>query len=100
MESLMYRLFWRLFKIIKLELGSVQAELLGILLFTLGRPVFNLFCFTTIHHLLSQGKETWTSVEVCSFHYQLACISQDKTKTHEFCEKPLFSRGQIEEIKS
>lgn len=38
---------------IKFLLSSVPTELQGILLLTLGRLVFNLLYFTTIHHLRS-----------------------------------------------
>lgn len=68
----------------KLDLSSVPTELLGILLFTLGRPAFNLFCFTTIHHLPPQVKDTWGSMEVYSFHKQLACTWEGKRRPINF----------------
>lgn len=59
---------------------SEPTELLGILLFTLGRPVFNLFCFTTMHHLPPQVRDTWGSMEVYGCHKQSVCTCEDKRK--------------------
>lgn len=49
---------------IKLQLSSVPTELLEILLLTSGRLVFNLFYFTTIHHLPSQARDSWGFLEM------------------------------------